>query len=99
MSKFAAKEQQISAFVSSDTKERLEKYVRQRGVKKGYVIEQALTQYLSAVDQIPEEYLIPTRIVLTNESFDKMIDLVENPPKPTKALRDLMKRAKKYMPK
>lgn len=94
-----ARETQISAFVSDTTKERLERYVRKRGVKKGHVIEQALSQYLSAVEEIPEQYIIPTRIVLTRESGERLIDAIENPPKPTKALRDLMKRAKKYLPK
>ena len=93
------KETQISAFVSDTTKERLERYVRKRGVKKGYVLEQALSQYLTALEEMPEEYIVPTRIVLTNASFDRVLDAIEHPSKPTKALKQLMKRAKKYLPK
>ena len=78
---------QISAFVSDTTKERLERYVRKRGVKKGYVIEQALSQYLTALEELPEEYIVPTRIVLTNESFDGVMETLERPPKPNKALK------------
>ena len=84
------KEVQISFVVTPETKERFERYVRQKGLKKGYVIEQALTQYLSAVDQIPQDYIVPTRIVLTRESFEKVVEAVEKPRKPTKALRELM---------
>jgi uridine kinase len=93
------RETQISAFVSDTTKERLERYVRKRGVKKGYVLEQALSQYLTALEEIPEEYIVPTRIVLAKESFDRVVDLIEHPPKPTKELKQLMKRAKRYLPK
>jgi hypothetical protein len=37
-----AKEIQISALISETTRDRMEKHVRQTGVKKGYLVEQPL---------------------------------------------------------
>lgn len=34
--------------------------------------------------------LIPPRIVLTNESFENVVESIRNPPKPTPAMRALM---------
>ncbi len=99
MGKTASRERQISAFVSETTAELLERFARMQGQKKGYIVEQALRQYMSTADEIPQQYLIPTRIVLTNDSFDRLTDRIDHPRKPTKAMRDLMKRAKKYLPR
>ena len=85
------KQTQISAPISASTREQLERYTRATGRKKGYVIEQALLHYLAAVEEIPEEFIIPSRIVLTRESGEKLLDLIENPRPPTPALRKLMK--------
>jgi uncharacterized protein (DUF1778 family) len=35
--------------------------------------------------------LIPTRIVLDDDSFDRVAQLIESPPPPTDALRKLMR--------
>lgn len=39
---------------------------------------------------LPSDMAIPPRLVLTPESFEKVVELVNKPRKPTKALRDLM---------
>ena len=43
-----AKDTQISAIISETTRELLEKHVRQTGVKKGHLVEQALLHHLQA---------------------------------------------------
>jgi len=83
-------ERQISALISSDTRELLDKYVRRTGMKKGHLIEQALLHHLQALDEIPTEYVIPPRIVVSRETGEEMLRRAKNP-KPTKALRDLMR--------
>lgn len=83
-------EVQISAFIARETKERLDAYARETGTKKGHVVEDALDAYLAASDETPAEYLAPREIVLTPTSFDRVIELLEEPPEPTGALRVLM---------
>lgn len=41
--------------------------------------------------ELPSEALVPTRIVLEVGSFERLVDLVNTPPAPTKALRELMR--------
>lgn len=82
---------QVSAFIARQTKDLLDDYVRQTGAKKGRVIEEALDFFIAAQGEIPVEYLVPTTLVLTNESFDRLVDRIENPGEPTPALRALMR--------
>lgn len=84
------RETQISAYVSDSTRERLDQFVRETGVKKGRVIEDALNAHLDALAQLPGDVIIPTRIVLTKESGARLIDRLAEEPKPTEALIRLM---------
>ena len=86
-----AREKQISAFVSRETKDELERFVRATGMKKGFVIEQALRNHLRALREIPPEFSIPTQIVLTRDSFEKVVNEIERPGPPTPDLVRLMK--------
>lgn len=83
---------QISASITKETKRLLDSYVRKRGTKKSFVIEQALRHHLLAVNEIPEEYIIPPVIRVSEESMRKIADLMEKPPKPTHAMLELMGR-------
>jgi uncharacterized protein (DUF1778 family) len=82
---------QVSAFIARETKDLLDDYVRATGAKKGRVIEEALDVFLAAQSEIPAEYLVPKTLVLTADSFDDLVDRIENPGEPTPALRDLMR--------
>jgi uncharacterized protein (DUF1778 family) len=83
-------ETQISAYISNETKELVERYADTHGVKKGRLVEEALLHHLQALRELPADVLIPPRIVLSDESFRHVSDLVLRPRKPTKALRELM---------
>ena len=85
-----AKETQISAQISETTRERMEKHVRRTGVKKGHLVEQALLHHLQALEEIPAEYIIHPRVVVSRKTFEEMMDKAENP-NPTPALRELMR--------
>ena len=37
-----------------------------------------------------EEAFLPSRLVLSETSFQKVIDMIDNPPSPTKAMLELM---------
>lgn len=85
------REIQISAYIAKPVKERLEKIVRARGLKKGFVIERALDHHLHALLEIPEEFIIPPTLVVTPESFERLMKKLKNPPSPTPGLRALMR--------
>ncbi len=82
---------QISAYISNETQANMEHYSATYGVKKGFLIEHALDHYLQALYEIPEEFIIPSKLVLTDKSFQMVMDMMENPPEPTQALIDLMR--------
>lgn len=84
-------ESQISATISAATKDKLDRFTERHGLKKNFVVEQALLYFMEARRQLPDEALIPTRLVLDDEAFDRVAALLETPPAPTDALRELMR--------
>lgn len=82
---------QISATISEATKEQLDRFTERHGLKKNFVVEQALLYFMEARRELPDEALIPTRLVVEDEVFDRIAQLVDSPPVPTKALRELMR--------
>ena len=50
---------QISATVSVATKEKLDRFTESHGLKKNYVVEQALLYFMEARRELPDEALIP----------------------------------------
>jgi uncharacterized protein (DUF1778 family) len=82
---------QISATISVATKERLDRFTESHGLKKNFVVEQALIYFMEARRELPDEALVPARLVLDDEAFDRVVDLIESPPAPTGALRKLMR--------
>jgi len=82
---------QISATVSDTTKDKLDRFVRSHGLKKNFVIEQALLYYMEARRELPDEAFIPCRLVLGDEAFTQVLARLESPPAPTPALREIMR--------
>ena len=80
---------QISAHISDKLKERLERYVRAHGLTRAHLIEQALEHHLQALDELPPDAIVPTRIVLAPESASRARHLVEKPPEPTDSMKRL----------
>ena len=81
---------QISATVSMATREKLDRFTESHGLKKNYVVEQALLYFMEARRELPEEALVPARLVLEDKAFDRILGLLEAPPGPSGALRELM---------
>jgi hypothetical protein len=81
---------QISAPISEATRTLLEEHVRQTGVKKGHLIEQALLHHLQALDELPAEYIIHPRLVVSRKTGEKMVRQAESADA-TPALRELMR--------
>jgi uncharacterized protein (DUF1778 family) len=82
---------QISATVSTATKERLDLFTESHGLKKNFVVEQALLYFMDARRELPDEALIPTRLVLDDEAFDHIVRELDAANAPTEALRELMR--------
>lgn len=80
---------QISAVVSEGTKARLERLTRASGLKKAWVIENALNHYLQALDALPGDVIIPPRIIVDRETGARIADRIDKPAGPTKAMREL----------
>ncbi len=83
-------ETQISAYISEATKLLVERYAEAHGVKKGHLVEEALLHHLRALRELPADIVIPPRLTVTNQSFERVVDVIKKARKPTKALRDLM---------
>lgn len=82
---------QISATISDTTKEQLDRFTASHGLKKNFVVEQALLYFMEARRELPDEALIPARMVVENAAFDRVAELVTKPAEPTPALRELMR--------
>ncbi len=82
-------ETQISANISAETRELLERYVATHGVKKSHLIETALQHHLSALDSIPADLIIPPIIEVSRATGKTILDRIENPMPATDAMRAL----------
>jgi hypothetical protein len=54
----------IAACISGSTKGHVEHYAEAHGVKKGYLVEQALLHHLQALRELPTDIVIPPRITV-----------------------------------
>ena len=84
-------ESQISASISASTKKLLDRFTVNRGLRKNFVVEQALLYFMAARSELPDEAFIPARIVLEDAAFDELVKVIENPGSPTEAMRELMR--------
>jgi len=80
---------QVSAHISEETKARLERFVRRTGQARARVIEDALLQHLQALEQLPDEAIVPARIVLAAESEEHVRQMIRRPPEPTEDMKRL----------
>jgi hypothetical protein len=80
---------QISARVSEATKAWLEQESRATGVKKEFLVEEALLHHLQALHELPADAIVHPRIVVSAETAEVLLGQTE---KPTPALQKLMKR-------
>jgi len=85
------REVQISAEIDATTRDLLERHARATGVKKGFLVQEALRHYLRALDELPADVIVRPRVVVTRKSGAVVLREIRQG-KPTKALRDLMRR-------
>ncbi|MEI7704896.1 MAG: hypothetical protein WCK73_09885 [Deltaproteobacteria bacterium] len=85
------KDIQVSAQISESTRELMERYVRRAGVKKGHLIEQALLHHLQALEELPGEYIVHPRLVVSRKTGAAMLREAGAAESTPGALRDLMR--------
>ena len=83
---------QVSAHIDASTKRELDEYAEAHGLKQGYLVEEALRHHLRALRELPADVIIPTRVVVTRESGERILERLKSPGKPTKALRELFRK-------
>jgi hypothetical protein len=81
---------QISAFISDETRRQIEAYVKRSGVTKARLVEDALLHHLQALREIPDDVVVPARLVLADTSFDAVVAAIHADTAPVPALRALM---------
>ena len=88
----ASGQTQISAVISDSTKEALERYADAHGLKKAYLIEEALLHHLQALRELPLDVIMPARLVVSPGSGQTILGRVDKPRRPTKAMRELFRK-------
>jgi hypothetical protein len=82
---------QVSAYISRETKAEVEAYVKRHGVKKAFLIEEAPQHHLQALREIPEDLIIPSRLVLAGEAIAEIAERIAQEDQPTEALKALFR--------
>lgn len=80
---------QISAHISVATKEMMERYVRETGITRAHLVEEALLHHLQALKELPVDVVVPARAVLSAESAARVRRLTRRPKPPTDAMKRL----------
>jgi len=80
---------QVSAVIADTTRERLERFAKQHGVKKSHLIETAILHHLAALEELPADVVVPPALVLSREEGADLIRRIEQPAPPTPALKAL----------
>jgi hypothetical protein len=80
---------QVSAVIADTTRERLERFSRQHGIKKSHLIETAILHHLAALEELPADVVIPPELVLSRSSGGDVLRRIERPEPPTAAMKAL----------
>ncbi len=75
--------------ISSEIKERLERYARAHGLKKGFLIESALLHHISALESLPADVVVPPRLVVSRQTGEGILKQIAKPSEPTSAMKEL----------
>lgn len=82
---------QISARIPGDLKSQFDALVERKGLRKEFVVEEALRFHLRALEEIPAEYIMPTRLVLDAKSSQRVVEALTTPPEASEALAALVR--------
>lgn len=80
---------QVSAVIADTTRERLERFARQHGVKKSHLIETAILHHLAALEELPGDVVIPPVIELSRAVGEEVVRRIDHAAPPTPAMKAL----------
>lgn len=80
----------ITAEISYDTKAEVETYLSKNSLSMDELLEAALQHYFEALKGIPENVVVPSKLVITQNSMREVINLLENKREPKDSLKRLM---------
>jgi predicted DNA-binding protein len=80
---------QVSAVIADTTRERLERFARQHGVKKSHLIETAILHHLAALEESPADLVVPRVIDLSCAVGEDVVRRIERAEPPTPAMKAL----------
>jgi hypothetical protein len=69
----------------------LDAYTLKRGIKKSFVIEQALRHHFLAAEEIPEEFIVPPVLRVNTEGLRAIVAQPEAKDARTPAMLELMR--------
>ena len=69
----------ISARISRETREQVERHASAYGMKKDALVEQALLHHLQALREFPADVIIPPRLELSEASLEHVAGLTAKP--------------------
>ena len=81
----------MSSRISLEMKTQVDTLARRRGISKAQLIEEALQFYLFALREIPEDIVVPSCLVVSPESMERVAARLAVNETPTVALRELMR--------
>jgi hypothetical protein len=70
-------------------------FVKRYGITKARLIEEALQHHLQSLREIPSDLVVPSRLVVTEDSMKRVAARLASDEQPTPALRELMGNAEK----
>ncbi len=79
----------VSGHISEETKARLERFVRRTGQTRARVIEDALLSHLQALEELPGNVVVPARVVLNQQSAERIAEMLTRPHEPTEEMKRL----------
>jgi len=82
---------QISAHVLPATKARLDEAARFTGLSRQAIVEDAILREVAALEEIPEEFIVPVTISLERPVAERLLRMIDNPPAPSETLRKALK--------
>ena len=80
----------ISAQISDETKAEVEAFVKRYCITKARLIEEALQHHMQALRKIPSDLVVPSRLVVTEDSIKRVAARLASNEPPTPALRELL---------
>lgn len=71
---------QISAYIQDDVKQKLENYSSSHGIKKGFLIENAIEYYLQAMNELPLNIIVPSSLCISSDTYENIEQLSAQEP-------------------